>query len=59
MSPAKLKILNNYLNKDLAKDWIQEFKSLTEASILFALKKNSELHFCINYCDLNTLIIKN
>jgi len=37
MSPIELKALEEYLDKALAKGWIQESKSLVGASILFVL----------------------
>ena len=59
LSPAELKALNKYINEALASGWIHEFKSFTGASILFVSKKNGELRFCVNYQDLNVIIIKN
>ena len=32
---------------------------MTDASILFILKKNDSLHLCINYWDLNKITVKN
>jgi len=49
LSPAELKALDEYINKALANEWIREFKSSAGASILFALKKNSELQLCVDY----------
>ncbi len=48
-----------YLNDVLAKEWIKHFVSSTDASILFILKKNDNLHLCMNYWDLNKITIKN
>ena len=59
MSPAKLKTLDNYINNALAKEWICKSQSFANAFILFVLKKNDELCLCINYCELNTITIKN
>ena len=33
--------------------------SLTNASILFIFKKNKRLRLCVNYKELNAIIIKN
>ena len=59
MSLAKLKTSDNYINNTLAKRWICKFQSLASTSILFILKKSSELHLYINYYKLNVIIIKN
>jgi len=59
MSSAKLKALDKYLIKILIKEWIQEFKSLIEAPVLFTPRKSGELQFCIDYQDLNTITVKN
>ena len=41
------------------KSWIQCSVSSAETSVLFVLKKNEELHLCVNYWDLNQITIKN
>jgi len=56
---TKLMTLKQYLNNVLAKEWIKHFVSSTDASILFILKKNDSLHLCMNYWDLNKIIVKN
>ena len=56
---TKLKALDEYLIKALIKDWIQEFKSSANASVLFILRKSDELWFCIDYHALNVMMIKN
>ena len=33
--------------------------SFVDVSILFVFKKDGRLHLCMNYKDLNTIIIKN
>ena len=55
----KLATLRQYLNDILAKEWIKHFVSLTDAFILFILKKNDSLHLCMNYQDLNKITVKN
>ena len=55
----KLATLRQYLNDILAKEWIKHFVSLTDAFILFILKKNNSLHLCMNYQDLNKITVKN
>jgi hypothetical protein len=59
LSENELKILKNYLNKNLKKEYIQRSISLIGASILFVLKKNREFRLYMNYRDLNKITIKN
>ncbi len=59
MSPAELKVLGTYLTEALERGWIHKFKSLAGALILFVSKKDRELHLCVNYHELNIIIIKN
>ena len=48
-----------YLNNVLIKKWIKFSISLASASIFFVFKKNKKLCLCVNYKDLNVIIIKN
>jgi len=59
LSNTELATLKQYLNDVLVKEWIKHFVSLTDASILFIFKKNDSLHLCMNYQDLNKIIVKN
>jgi hypothetical protein len=59
LSKIELKILREYLNENLKKEYIQYFISPAEAPILFILKKNGSFRLCVNYKDLNKIIIKN
>ena len=59
LSKKKLQILRNYLLKNLALNRIREFFSFVETSMLFVFKKNESLRLCINYRNLNVVIIKN
>ena len=59
MFPAELKALKTYINDSLSKEWIREFQSLAGASILFVLRKSDEFYLCVNYYELNVIIIKN
>jgi hypothetical protein len=59
MSPAELRTLDKYINNALAKNWIHEFQSPTNTSILFVSKKNRELYLYVNYCGLNAITVKN
>ena len=38
---------------------IREFFNFVETSMLFIFKKNNNLRLCVNYWNLNTVIIKN
>ena len=55
----KLKTLNNYLNNILVKEWICESQSSADTFILFVFWKSEELCLCIDYHELNVIIIKN
>jgi hypothetical protein len=59
MSPAELRVLEDYINEALAKGWIRESKSQAGAPILFAPKKNGKLRLCVDYRGLNDITIKN
>jgi hypothetical protein len=59
LSPRELVALKEFLEKNLAKRFIQESKSLTSAPILFALKKDGSLRLYVNYQGLNAITIKN
>ncbi len=59
MSLYKLQKIKEYLNKNLSKSFITFSKILYFSLILFALKINDDLHFCINYQKLNVIIKRN
>src|SRR5579862_5413146 len=59
LSEKELKILQEYIQNSLDHEWICESMSSAGVPILFTLKKDSELCFCINYWGLNWLIVKN
>ena len=58
-SKKKFQVLRDYLLKNFALSRIREFFSLAETSILFIFKKNDSLRLCVNYRNLNIIIIKN
>jgi hypothetical protein len=58
-SENELKILKEYLNKNLEREYIHYFINPAGASILFILKKDGSLRLCVNYRDLNKITIKN
>ena len=51
--------LRRYLNNALIKKWIKFSISFANVSIFFVFKKNEKLRLCINYRNLNAIIIKN
>ena len=48
-----------YFNNVLIKEWIKYFVSSTKISIFFIFKKDKRLRLCIDYKNLNIIIIKN
>jgi len=59
MSHDEILELHYYLNENLSKDFIQVSHFQTITSVLFIKKLEEELHFCMNYRDLNAITIKN
>jgi len=51
--------LRQYLDENLDKEFIQVNHSEAITFILFVKKAEEDLHFCVNYRDLNAIIIKN
>jgi len=58
-SKKNLSILQEYLLKNLTLNKIRKFISLINALMLFILKSDNSLRLCINYRNLNIIIIKN
>ena len=56
---TELDVLKDYLLKNLILNYIREFMSRASASMLFVFKKNNNLRLCVDYRELNILIIKN
>lgn len=56
ISNFKFQKLKKYLIEHLNKRFILSFKAVFASLILFIKKLNNDLHFCIDYCKLNTLI---
>ena len=56
---TELKTLNNYLNNILTKKWIHKSQNFADTFIFFIFQKSEELHLCVDYCELNIIIIKN
>ena len=59
MSPAELKVLEEYIEKALARGWIRESQSSAGAPVLFSPKKNGDLCLCVDYRGLNAVTVKN
>ena len=59
LGPVELEMLKTCIEANLASGFIKLFKSPTGTPILFIQKKNSNLHFFIDYRELNNLTIKN
>jgi len=55
---AKLQHLKKYIDKNLAKGFIQSFTSSATSLTLFVSKKDRKLRLCINYRMLNSITIK-
>ncbi len=59
MFSAKLLKVKKYLNKNLSKKFIILSQILYFSLILFALKANKDLWFCVNYQKLNVIFKRN
>ena len=59
LSERELRILRDYFKEKEAIDWIRRFKSPADSSILFVLKSDGFLRFCVDYRALNKITIKN
>ena len=59
LSENELKVLKNFIEKNLKKEFIRSSKSSAEYSILFTLKKNEKLRLCVDYKQLNNITVKN
>ncbi len=55
----KLQKVKKYLNKNLFKEFITSSKALYFSLVLFILKANEDLRFCIDYWKLNAIIKRN
>ena len=59
MSFYKLQKIKKYLNENLFKEFITSSKASYFSSVLFALKANEDLRFCVDYRKLNAIIKRN
>ena len=59
LSEIEFNVLKNYLLKNLTLNCIRKSTSRASASIFFVFKKNDNFRLCVDYKELNALIIKN
>ncbi len=59
MFSVKLLKIKKYLNKNLLKKFITSSQIFYFFSVLFALKANEDLQFCVNYWKLNVIFKRN
>ncbi len=59
MSLYKLQKIKEYLNENLSKNFITSSKISYFSLVLFALKINDDLRFCVDYQKLNVIIKRN
>ncbi len=59
LSEYQLKTFCEYIDKNLAYRYIRPSISSSGAFVLFTLKLDRTLRFCVNYCGLNSMTIKN
>ncbi len=59
MSFYKLQKVKKYLNENLFKEFITFSKASYFSPVLFALKANEDLWFCVDYQKLNAIIKRN
>ena len=59
MFSFKLQKIKKYLNENLFKNFITFSKISYSSLVLFALKANEDLRFCVDYRKLNVMIKRN
>ena len=59
LAQNELTKFRRYFNDVLIKEWIKHFVSSTKVLILFIFKKNEKLRLCVDYKNLNVVIVKN
>ena len=59
MLPYKLQKVKEYLNENLFKGFITLSKAVYSLPVLFTMKANSDLRFCVDYQKLNALTKQN
>ena len=59
LAQNELTKLQRYFNDIETKKWIKHFVSSTKISIFFVFKKDKRLRLCVDYKNLNVVIVKN
>jgi hypothetical protein len=59
LSMTELKILKNYIDEYMKKNFIIKFMSFAKIFIFFVKKTNDKFCLCVKYKELNEIIIKN
>jgi len=59
MFSVKLLKVKKYLNENLSKKFITSSQTFYFFFVLFALKANEDLRFCVNYRKLNVIFKRN
>jgi hypothetical protein len=59
LSQNELSALKNYIEENLAKNFIRNSKSPASAPMLFVKKKDESLRMCVDYRGLNKITVKN
>ena len=59
MSSLKLLKVKKYLNENLSKKFITSSQTFYSSLVLFVLKANEDLCFCVNYRKLNVIFKRN
>ena len=59
LTQNELTKLRRYIDDVLTKKWIKHFISSTKISIFFVFKKDERFRLCVDYKNLNVVIVKN
>ncbi|KAK9395822.1 tyrosine-protein kinase Srms-like [Crotalus adamanteus] len=59
MSPLEMEEMQRYVNKNLARGFIERAKSSVGAPVLFKEKKDGSLRLCVDYKGLNAVSVEN
>jgi hypothetical protein len=59
LSQNELSALKDYIEENLAKNFIHHSKSLAGAPIFFVKKEDKFLQMCVDYRGLNKITVKN